>query len=173
MKESKETLKCSPQQPEQQSLTNEILAIMESRRQHEGSDNDKYKKVHQLIRWKEKKPDPRQRIQTVREMWNSTTTTNNRWWSKVRYIKNLKNEWQTGLSEEQADIHKVIDDNDILILLNFYNSIYKSWIIPKEWLRSFITLPKKHKMRQIVQISERLALWATLQMYFWKLLTVA
>lgn len=53
-----------------------------------------------------------------------------------------------GLDEITADMIKLIEEEQIHVLLDLYNTVYNTEIIPIEWLKStFITLPKKTNVK--------------------------
>lgn len=56
----------------------------------------------------------------------------------------IKDNKATGPDGIPVEIIKVINEDKIEVLVNVYNSIYNTGVIPKEWLKStFIVLPKK------------------------------
>ncbi|XP_060527642.1 uncharacterized protein LOC132702840 [Cylas formicarius] len=64
-------------------------------------------------------------------------------------IKEMKTGKATGLDEIPAEVLKLIDNHNIHLLTHLFNSVYKTGILPKEWLQStFITIPKKTNARQ-------------------------
>lgn len=58
-------------------------------------------------------------------------------------IKNCKKGKAAGPDEVTADLIKLIDEDNVNILVDLFNTIHKTGIIPTEWLKStFVTLPK-------------------------------
>lgn len=59
-------------------------------------------------------------------------------------IKQIKQGKATGLDQIPAEIIKLFDEKRMQWITDIFNSIYRTGIIPKDWLKSeFITLPKK------------------------------
>lgn len=64
-------------------------------------------------------------------------------------IKLSKNNKAPGPDQIPIEILKLIKEEQIAILVDLYNSVYNTGIIPKEWLQStFVTLPKKANAKE-------------------------
>lgn len=65
---------------------------------------------------------------------------------EVKAIKQTKN---NKADQMPVEIIKMIEEEQIEILVDLYNSAYSTGIIPKVWLTStFIALPKKKRVQQ-------------------------
>lgn len=61
-----------------------------------------------------------------------------------RAIDLAKNRKAVGPDEVPIEILKLLDNNNIALLTNFFNSVYNTGQMPDDWLMStFVTLPKK------------------------------
>lgn len=64
-------------------------------------------------------------------------------------IKLMKNNRASGPDEIPAEIIKLIEEEQIGILVDLYNTIYNTGIIPKDWLVStFVAIPKKSNAKE-------------------------
>lgn len=62
----------------------------------------------------------------------------------IHALNTLKNGKASGPDQIPGEILKLIEEDQMYILVELINTIYKTGIIPKDWLTStFITLPKK------------------------------
>lgn len=67
----------------------------------------------------------------------------------IHAIRNIKNGRSSGPDELPAEMLKLIEDQHLHILVNLFNTIYSTGIIPEDWLTStFVTLPKKANAKQ-------------------------
>uniref|UniRef100_A0A8D8XFQ8 Craniofacial development protein 2 n=1 Tax=Cacopsylla melanoneura TaxID=428564 RepID=A0A8D8XFQ8_9HEMI len=66
-----------------------------------------------------------------------------------RAIKNSKNRKATGPDNIPAEVIKILENRGKRALLNLFNAIYNTGIIPEDWLKStFVTIPKKQNARR-------------------------
>lgn len=66
-------------------------------------------------------------------------------------LKNMKNGKATGPDTMPIELMKLINENNIQIITDLFNLIYKSGTIPKEWLVStFIAILKKKMLKNVV-----------------------
>lgn len=64
-------------------------------------------------------------------------------------VKTAKNKKAPGPDETPTEIIKLIAEDQIGVLVDLYNTVYNTGIIPREWLKStFITLPKKSNAKE-------------------------
>lgn len=67
----------------------------------------------------------------------------------IHAIKITKDGKAAGPDELPSEILKLIEEENIHSLTDLFNTIYRTGIIPREWLLSaFVTIPKKHNARQ-------------------------
>lgn len=67
----------------------------------------------------------------------------------INAIKMMKSNRASGPDEIPADIIKLIEEKHIGIIVDLYNTIYNTGIIPKEWLVStFVAIPKKPNAKE-------------------------
>lgn len=61
-----------------------------------------------------------------------------------KYAKNAKLRKAPGPDEVPSELLKLLEDEGVDLLVDLFNTIYKTGNIPEQWLTStFITLPKK------------------------------
>lgn len=64
-------------------------------------------------------------------------------------IKNAKTRKALGPDEIPTELLKLIDEENMKIIVKLFNAIYNTGVIPSDWLKStFIAIPKKHRARK-------------------------
>lgn len=98
-----------------------------------------------LIRWKEYVTELFTDERNVEhEVTNAVTGPSITTEEVERAIKNAKNRKATGPDEIPAEMLKLLEGKGKKLLLQLFNAIYNTGIIPNDWLQStFITIPKK------------------------------
>uniref|UniRef100_A0A8D8WPG5 Craniofacial development protein 2 n=1 Tax=Cacopsylla melanoneura TaxID=428564 RepID=A0A8D8WPG5_9HEMI len=74
----------------------------------------------------------------------------------IKALKNSKPRKAAGPDEVPSELLKLLEDDGVNLLVDLFNTIYRTGVIPEQWLTStFITLPK-NEIQKIVQITEQL-----------------
>lgn len=68
-------------------------------------------------------------------------------------IRNAKTRKPVGPDEIPTDLLKLIDEDNIKVLVNHFNIVYDTVVLPSEWLNStFVAIPKKTQCNKILRI---------------------
>ncbi|CAH1224416.1 unnamed protein product [Diabrotica balteata] len=69
---------------------------------------------------------------------------------EIKYaIKNSKDNKAVGLDEIPVELLKLVEEDNLEVLADLFNTVYDTGIIPQEWLKSaFITIPKKQAAKE-------------------------